>query len=136
MVVFAQSDLPIQSTIADVKTKTKVYLLTQTTDSRKLMQKAIAKDKTLEVVNDADKAEFILEYKQISKIESPKGIFTVGVSEEIGEMTAYFYNADKRKVIAWSETKDKYKKTGWGGLKPNETYLIESFIKLKNTKEK
>ncbi len=123
---FGQTDLPIMGKPSDLAGKKKVYLLADTTDSRELIKKVIDKNKSLEIVSDAVDADFILEFKQISKTTPAK--IGMGTFTEIAEMSAYFYNSDKRKIVAWSETKDKYKK-GWGGTKKNEAYLTTQFLK-------
>lgn len=125
---FAQTDLPIIGKISDIQGKKKVYLAAETTDSRKKIQKTLEKDKSFEIVGDPAQADFILEYKQLAK-NIRQGIYSAGKNEDIGEMSAYFYNSEKKKVVAWSETKNAYEKTGWGGLKANETYLTTEFLK-------
>lgn len=124
--VFCQTDLPIIGKIADIQSKKKVYISAETIDSRNLIAKVLEKDKTLEIVSDAGKADFILEFKQVSKSAPVK--YGGGQFEDVAEMSVYFYNSEKRKVIAWSQTKDYFKK-GWGLPKSNETYLAKQFLK-------
>lgn len=129
---FAQTDLPIVGKLSDLAGKTKVYVSSETTKSRELIEKTINKNKSFEIVADPVKADFILEFKQISKSAPAK--VGMGTFDDTAEMTVYFYNAEKRKVVAWSQTKNMYEKKGWGMPKKNETYLTGEFIKaLKQT---
>jgi hypothetical protein len=124
----AQTELPIIGKISDLEGKKKVYLLAETTDSRTKIQKVLDKEKLFEIVSDPEKAEFIIEFKPISKSQ-PISI-GIGTFKDIAEMNVYFYNSNKKKVIAWSATKDKYKDSGFGyGTKDNEALLTKSFLK-------
>jgi hypothetical protein len=127
LAAFGQTDLPIIGKVSDLTGKTKVYLLAETTKSREKIQKILNKDKTFQIVADAKDADFILEFKPISKTQPAS--LGIGRFEDVAEMTAYFYNPEKRKVVAWSMTKDKYKK-GWGGTKENENFLTNEFLKV------
>lgn len=129
---FGQADLPLIGKVTDLTGKKKIYIAAETTNSRKLIEKVIAKKKMFEVTSDAEKADFILDFKQISK--SAPAQYGGSAYEDVAEMSAYFYNADKRKVIAWSETKDYYKK-GWGMPKQNENYLTQAFLKAMEGKK-
>ncbi len=95
---FGQSDLPIISTISDLKNLKKVYIVTESTQDRKFILLALKKKKSsLEIVNDPKDAEFFLEFKQLSRQD--KKVLIGSQYTETGEMTAYFYNSDKKKVI-------------------------------------
>lgn len=43
-------------------------------------------------------------------------------------MTAYYFNAEKRKIVAWSETKLYYESSGLGVESPNSYSLARKFI--------
>jgi hypothetical protein len=124
----AQTELPVVGKISDLEGKKKVYLLAETTDSRAKIQKVLDKEKLFEIVSDPEKADFIIEFKPISKSQPVS--FGFGTFKDIAEMNIYFYNSNKKKVIAWSATKDKYKDSGFGGVKDNEVLLTKSFLKI------
>jgi hypothetical protein len=118
--VFGQTDLPILGKINDLQGKSKVYLLAASTTSREMMQKVLDKNKSFEIVSDPNDADFILEFKQISNKSD---------YDDTGELAAYFFNSDKRKIIAWSESKNYFKRTGMGFPKKNEVYLTMQFLR-------
>lgn len=126
-VAFGQEDLPIIGKVSDLTGKTKVYLVSPTTKSRERIQKVLDKDKYFQIVSDSKEADFILEFKPISKTRYP--------IEDSAEMTAYFYNSEKRKVVVWSQTYDRFKKV-IGKLKENENALVEQFLKAVKGKNK
>jgi len=124
---FGQSDLPIISTISDLKNLKKVYIVTESTQDRKFILLALKKKKSsLEIVNDPKDAEFFLEFKQLSRQD--KKVLIGSQYTETGEMTAYFYNSDKKKVIAWSESKLYYESSGISVESPNSYVLTRKFI--------
>lgn len=124
---FTQANLPVLGNISDLDGKKKVYLLTPSTLSRKMIQKVLDKNKSFEIVSDSNDADFILEFKQVSNKNE---------YDDTGELAAYFYNSDKRKVVAWSESKNYYKRTGMGFPKKNEVYLTMQFLKAVNPDRK
>lgn len=126
---FGQDDLPIVGKISNLSGKTKAYLVAPTTKSRDRIQKIIDKDKdkSFQIVVDPKEADFILEFRPIAKTRYP--------IEDSAEMTAYFYNAEKRKVVAWSQTYDRFKKV-IGKLRENEDALMEQFLKAAKGTEK
>ena len=126
-VAFGQEDLPIIGKVSDLSEKTKVYLIAPTTKSRERIQKILDKDKSFQIVSDPKEADFMLEFKPIAKTRYP--------IEDSAEMTAYFYNAEKRKVLAWSKTYDRFKKV-IGKLEENEDALTKQFLKAIKDKNK
>ncbi len=118
---FAQTDLPVMGKITDLQGKNKIYLLAESSISREMIQKVLDKNKSLfEIVLDSKAADFILEFKQVSNKNE---------RDDTGDLAAYFYNSDKRKVVAWSESKNYFKRTGMGFPKKNEVYLTMQFLK-------
>lgn len=124
---FGQEDLPIMGKVSDISGKTKVYLIAPTTKSRERIQKVLDKDKSLQIASDAKEADFMLEFKPIAKTRYP--------IEDSAEMTAYFYNSEKRKVVVWSKTYDRFKKV-IGKLEENEDALTKQFLKAIKDKNK
>lgn len=124
---FGQEELPIIGKISDLSEKTKVYLFAPTTKSTERIQKILDKDKTFKIVSDAKEADFIIEFKPIAKTRYP--------IEDSAEMIVYFYNGEKRKVIAWSKTYDRFKKV-FGKLEENEDALTKQFLKAITEKPK
>lgn len=122
-----QSELPVIGKIDDIKSFRKVYIAADSTKDRELILKALKKKKAkLEVVGDPKDAEFFLEFKTLSrqnKTELVGGSYT-----ENGEMTAYYYSADKKKTIAWSETKLYYEASGMMVESPNSYALARRFV--------
>jgi hypothetical protein len=118
---FGQTDLLVLGKITDLQGKNKVYLLAESTVSLDMMKKVLDKNKTtFEIVSDPKDADFILEFKQISNKNE---------YDDTGGLTAYFYNSDKRKVVAWTESKNYFKRVGMGFPKKNEVYLTMQFLK-------
>lgn len=133
---FAQTDLPIIGKVSDIEGKKKVYLAAATTDERKNMQNLIEKDKYFDVVSDVTNADFILEYKQVS---NRAGVNLLGIpiaGSDISELSAYFFNSEKKKVIVWSKTQDKFKQKRWGGPQDNSIFLTKIFLKEIRGKDK
>lgn len=122
---FAQEDLPIIGKASDLAGKTKVYLTAPTTKSRERIQKILNSDKSFQIVSDVKDSDFILDFKPITKTRYP--------IEDSAEMTAYFYNSEKRKLVAWSETYDRFKKV-IGKLEENENALTRKFLKAVKVK--
>ncbi len=105
----------------------KVYLITESTEDRNLILKALKKKKsTLEVVNNPNDAEFFLEFKTLARQD--KKTLVGSEYTEKAEMTAYFFNPDKKKVIAWSETKLYYESSGLSVESPNSYVLTRKFV--------
>jgi hypothetical protein len=61
------TDLPSYGTIDQIKDYRRVYVASDNEDSRKRIIKALGKDKTLEVVNSPDTAQFFIEYSELSR---------------------------------------------------------------------
>lgn len=101
-VVFAQESLPVYGNMSDLRGMTKVYLATESTQIRKYVLDELKKNKTLEVVNSPDVAQFFLECK-----ETGQTVIGGSLIKEIKtfEMTAYTL-IDKHRRIAWSGTKN------------------------------
>lgn len=99
----AQSDLPTYGSITDIKDARKVYVASDNEDSRERVIKALAKDKTLEVVNAPEDAQFFVEYSELSREAVVTGEH-VKEREQRNQMRVYTLGADKRKVVVWSDT--------------------------------
>lgn len=133
LMAFAQSDLPIESTVKDLTGKTKVYIVAETTQSKDEIKKNLSKEKVYEIVRDPDEAQFILEFKDIT--DSKPAAIGFGVHSKVSEMTAYYYNEKKRKIIAWSKSRDFYKQGGFT-KNSNEKVLTSDFLKAYKSKDK
>lgn len=96
--VFGQTDFPDKGTLADIKGKTKAYLIADAVNA-KLVIKALGKSNAVTLVDKADNAEFFIEFKTIG---DPQPVGTTGFAVRQGELTVYVIR-DKRKVIAWSD---------------------------------
>lgn len=131
---FAQDDLPIIGAITEIKDFKKVYLVTESTADRKMILLALKKKKsTLQVVNNPTDADFFLEFKTLSRQD--KKVLIGSQYTEDGEMTAYYFNSEKRKVIAWSESKLYYESSGLSVESPNSYVLTRKFINALNGKD-
>lgn len=97
---FAQADLPDKGSLAEIKGKTKFYLITDDSNSEKHILKQVVKHKSLTVVMRADDAEFFIEYRTLKRAETGRGIAEM-LSEQ-GQMDI-FYRRNGRKVIVWSD---------------------------------
>lgn len=100
---FAQtSDLPVYGSLTDIKGARKVYVASENEDSRKRVVKALGKDKSLEVVNSPDEAEFFLEFSELSREATTTG--HVKEREQRNQLRAYTVRADGKKVVVWGDT--------------------------------
>jgi hypothetical protein len=117
-----QSDPSTQSNIAAIKSKTRVYVPGNKYDqTSRLIKSSLSKDKKLEIVENAEKAHFVLDYQ-----------FERG---NIGRLTAFSYNAKKQKIVYWSETKAQEEgKHATIASAENIKFLVQSFLKAKNGK--
>lgn len=132
---YGQSDLPIVGDISEIKSLKKVYLVTESSSDRKMILLALKKKKsTLEVVNNPDNADFFLEFKTLSR-QDKKVLIGSEYTEE-GEMTAYYFNKDKRKVIAWAESKLLFQSSGLSIESPNSYVLTRKFVNALTEKSK
>jgi hypothetical protein len=61
------------------------------------MEKVLKKENFFEIVSEPKDADFMLEYKLISKKPGSSGLPT-GSFVHTGEMSAYFFNVDRRVV--------------------------------------
>lgn len=123
--VLAQSDLPVTGKISDIQGKKKIYLDAGASDSRKKIQKILEKDKVFELVDNQAQADFILEYKP-AKNDQQSALDPDG-NKNIAELSAYFFNSDKKKVVAWSKTGSASDKKS-DGEKINEASLTTDFL--------
>jgi hypothetical protein len=125
-------NFPTYGNISDIKDFKKVYVASENEDSRKRIIKALEKDKSLEVVNSPDEAQFYLEFGELSR-EAVSTERDINERQQRTQMRAYTLGADKRKVIVWSDnaTRDtehfmgmKMYDSGRG-----ESELISKFLK-------
>lgn len=96
------SDLPTYGSLADIKDAKKVYVGSENEDSRKRVIKALRKDKTLEVVNSPEDAQFFVEFGELSREATVTG--HIKEREQRNQMRVYTLTSDKRRVIVWAET--------------------------------
>jgi len=75
-----------------------------------------------------------LEFKTLS--QQDKKVLVGSQYTETGEMTAYFYNSDKKKVVAWSESKLYYESSGLSVESPNSYVLTRKFVNALTGKKK
>lgn len=95
-VALAQSDLPTMSTIAEIRGKTKYYVIADVDDREKII-KILKKRPELEAVGSPDAAEFFIEYRQGEANDVAFAHFAKGQMD-------VFLKRDGKKVVAWSET--------------------------------
>ena len=93
---FAQSDLPTMSTIAEIRGKTKYYVIADADDREKII-KVLKKRPELETVGSPDDAEFFVEYRQGEANDIAFAHFAKGQMD-------VFVKRDGKKIVAWSET--------------------------------
>ena len=120
--MFGQSDLPDKGSLEDIKGKSKAYLVSDTLNA-KVIVKEITKDKSLTLIDKADEADFVIEFKSISS--EPVG--QTGMSIMTGQMDVYIFRAGKR-MIVWTDSAQK--STSYPSVA-----LINRFIKARKAKE-
>ena len=119
----ARSDLPIIGNISDVIGKTRMYLATQETDSRRIVVQAIKKNKMpFEVVGDPNDADFIFEVHELPLLAAGRQ------HQKRHEAQAYYFR-EGRRVIACSDTETMDFSGGGTLSRPNEYNLINNFWK-------
>lgn len=116
-VVFAQDKLPEYGDIVDLKDSAKVYVTTDSTESRKYILNELKKYRALDVVVSPDEGQFVLECKQTGHITTSSDLFR---EMPTFEMTAYTLTNGRRR-IAWSATKTS--------VRYPPTLLTRDFIK-------
>lgn len=123
----AQTDLPTYGTIDQVKGYSRVYVASDNDDSRKRIIKALGKDRSLQVVNSPDEAQFFIEYGELSREAVVTGVFTNQTKErqQRNQMRVFVFGADKRKVVVWSET-DSRETEHFMGMKMYDSGRSES----------
>jgi hypothetical protein len=114
---YAQSDLPDVGSIADLKGKTKVYIVADAQNTKWIL-KGLKDHPELVRVDHPDDAEFFLEYKETQQRQQVNSLFTMVT----GQLDVYFYR-DKRRVVAWSDSKVSAMK--WPSLTLTEKFAKE-----------
>jgi hypothetical protein len=97
------SELPTYGSISGIKDAKKVYVTSENEDSRKRVIKALGKDKTLEVVNSPDEAQFFIEYSELSR-EAVSTDRHINDRQQRNQMRVYTFSPVKQKTIIWSDT--------------------------------
>jgi hypothetical protein len=98
---FAQSELPDRGSLSDIKGKTKFYIVADAQNTKQIL-KALKDHSELVQVNRADDADFFIEY---AEPHERKLVTSAQLSMISGQLDVYFYR-DKRKVVAWSDSKE------------------------------
>lgn len=101
-IIAAQKDLPTYGSIDQIKTFTRVYVASDNEDSRKRISKALGKDKSLQVINSPDDAQFFIEYGELSREAVVTGSQTKE-RQQRNQMRVFVFGADKRRIVVWSE---------------------------------
>lgn len=128
-------DLPVIGSIEAIKGFKKVYIITESSQDKKFILMALKKKKSdLEVVGDPKTAQFFLEFKTLARQD--KKVMVGSQYTENGEMTAYYFDSDKKKIVAWSENKIYYQSGGFSIEAPNSYVLTRKFINVLTGKEK
>lgn len=128
-------DLPIIGSIDAIKNFKKVYIVTESSQDKKFILMALKKKKSdLEVVGDPKTAQFFLEFKTLARQD--KKVMVGSQYTENGEMTAYYFDSDKKKIVAWSENKIYYLSSGISVEGPNSYVLTRKFVNALTGKEK
>ena len=97
LTAFAQADESVPGKLEEIKGFAKVGIVAPSKKIRSSMLDALKKEKAgLEAVDGASAAQFFLEFKAFKSKENRS-------NTEMVELTAYFYNAEKQKVVVWSQ---------------------------------
>lgn len=123
------SSLPNYGKIEEIKGLKRVYVSAEVGKARENIEKVLSKAKLFELTGDPNKADFVLEYRTLSRdVTSEKGNEDTTTRSQL---TAYIENSAGR-TITWSDTAKQMKFLS-GGIgfqtKPNEIKLAEKFIK-------
>jgi hypothetical protein len=121
-------DLPEYGDASELKEVKKVYVTSEELDSRKLILWQLKRDKgtALEMVNTADDADVILEYKVMSSTEA-RGRQSSHYMRS--ELVAYRLTEGKRRRILWSDDETYEQSGGMAMSRPNEVNLTMHFVK-------
>lgn len=95
-----ESNLPDHGSIADLKGKTKAYIIADAENTKQIL-KGLKNQKVLIVVNRPEDAEMFLDYKETAPRSS---VTSLEMSSITGQLDVYIYR-QKRKIIAWSDSK-------------------------------
>jgi hypothetical protein len=105
LALLTQTGLPTYGQLADIKDARKVYVTSENEDSRRRVIKALGKDKTLEVVDAPEAAQFFVEFGELSREATTTGTTgSIKERETRNQMRVYTVKPDGRKIIVWSDT--------------------------------
>lgn len=119
-------DAPVRGGMQDIFNMRRVYILTDDEDSYTMISRTLRGYKALEIVNSPKDAQFILEYKILTRDDAP-GYRGADMAKR-SQLRAVVYKDDTR-LIAWSETETFDMDNGMSFNRPNEVNLARNFIK-------
>lgn len=124
----AAQDLPVYGKIEDIKGFRRIYVYAENAQSRERILKALKKAPEYEIVSDAQEAQIILEFKELSHHES---MDKNGREVRIKSQLSAIYMREGKRVIAWSDTSDYAEASQVIGFRTqySEVKLADRFIK-------
>lgn len=132
LLISLQADLRTYGSIDAIKSFSRVYVASDNEESRKRIIKELSKNRNLVVVDSPDEAEFFIEYSELGREVAVTGGRTKE-REERSQMLVFVIGSDKRKIIAWSESRSRDTEE-FLGMKmfdsgKNESELTKKFLK-------
>jgi hypothetical protein len=124
---FQPSDeMPERGTMADLQGLQKVYVATDDDDAYQMISKTLKGYKALEIVNSPKNADFILEYKVLTRdVAAGRGGADLAKRSQLRAVL----RRDAARVVAWSESETLDVNDGFTMSRPNEINLTLNFIK-------
>lgn len=125
-----QADLPIFGDVSQIKGMTKVYIAGATSDERKIVLDLFKREQKkvpFVVVGDPAEAEFFMNFGELTRMADSTPLSRD--YQERDELEVYFYNADKKKVIVFTDTETLDVKNGISFSAPNSWNLTRNFFK-------
>ena len=130
-------DFPIIGDVSAIRGMTKVYVAGATSDERKIVLKAFDSEKKklpFLVVGDPAEAEIFMNFGELTRM-ADSTLFRRDYQER-DELEVYIYNADKRKVIVFTDTETLDVNNGMSFSFPNSWNLTKNFFKAYKKMEK
>ena len=124
---YGQSEAPEKGTLADLRGKTKFFLVFFDLTSPKVILKEVKRQKVFTAVDYGRDAEFFIEYRMT--LRATGGLIgATGMirKTEVGNMTVFFYRGDTR-VIVWSE-QSVWAEHGESKIVDSALHLIDKFL--------
>lgn len=128
--LFFSQNLPTYGDITDLRGLSKVYVASDSEDSRKRIVKIL--NKKLQVVDSPSNAEFFVEFTELSR-EAVSTAVHKNDRQQRSQMRVYILDLNKQQILVWADTRSR-ETEHYLGMKMydsgrNESKLAKKFLK-------